>query len=311
MAANFQFHRTDAGGARIPIPNPVTCKLCGSGSLKQAYDLGACALLECRGCGFRFIDFLDSDWTSVNVIDEATIARTVKSIEGGLESNQHRIASCIDLVKSHVPEGPVLDVGAGGGAFLARISELFPGSEGIDLHPVLYEICRRAGLQISHEPLESAQWDVRRGAFGAISMWDVIEHVNDPLAMCRKAWQLLRDGGVLLLDTPTRDGLLYGVGETTGMFSRGRYLTTLGIQYSANRFGHKQIFRKVDMRRMLADAGFGSVVITEKKELSFPVRFYLQPLLKSRTLVRILEPAAAALLRLAMFKNKMIVVAVK
>jgi 2-polyprenyl-3-methyl-5-hydroxy-6-metoxy-1,4-benzoquinol methylase len=311
MAATFQFHRTDAGGVRISIPNAVTCKLCGSDSLKQAYDLGACALLECRACGFRFIDFLDSDSASAKVIDEATIAKTAKAIESGLESNHDRIASCIDLVKSHVSEGPVLDVGAGGGAFLARISVLFPGSEGIDLHPVLYEICRRAGLQISREPLESAQWDGRRGAFGAVSMWDVIEHVNDPLAMCKKAWQLLREGGVLLLDTPTRDGLLYGVGEMTAMFSRGRYLTTLGIQYSSNRFGHKQIFRKVDMRRMLADAGFRSVVITEKKELSFPVRFYLQPLLKSRTLVRILEPVAAALLRLAMFKNKMIVVAMK
>jgi SAM-dependent methyltransferase len=188
---------------------------------------------------------------------------------------------------------------------------MFPGSVGVDLHPVLYEICRRAGLQISREPLESAQWDGHRGAFGAISMWDVIEHVNDPLAMCRRAWELLREGGVLLMDTPTRDGLLYGVGETTAMLSRGRYLTTLGIQYSSNRFGHKQIFRKIDMRRMLGAAGFGSISITEKKEFSFPVRFYLQPLLKSRTLIRIAEPAAAALLRLAMFKNKMIVVATK
>jgi 2-polyprenyl-3-methyl-5-hydroxy-6-metoxy-1,4-benzoquinol methylase len=298
---------------RIESPNAVTCKLCESHSLRQAYDLGACALLECCTCGFRFIDYLDSDWASVNVIDEAAIAKTVKAIESGLESNHDRISSCIDLVKLHVPKGggPILDVGAGGGAFLARISELFPGSEGIDVYPVLYEICRRAGLQISREPLESTQWDGHRGAFGAVSMWDVIEHVNDPLPLCRRARELLRDGGVLLMDTPTRDGLLYAVGEATAMLSRGRYLTTLGIQYSSKPFSHKQIFRKIDMRRMLNAVGFRSVSIIEKKELSFPVRFYLQALLKSRTLVRILEPPVAALLWLAMFKNKMIVVATK
>jgi 2-polyprenyl-3-methyl-5-hydroxy-6-metoxy-1,4-benzoquinol methylase len=173
----------------------------------------------------------------------------------------------MDLVQLYVPKGPILDIGAGGGAFLARISELFPGSLGIELAPVLYEICRRAGLQISREPLESTQWDGHRGAFGAVSMWDVIEHVNDPLALCRRAWELLRDRGVLLMDTPTRDGLLYGVGEATAMLSRGRYLTTLGIQYSPTPFSHKQIFRKIDMRRMLNTAGFGSVSITEKKEL--------------------------------------------
>jgi 2-polyprenyl-3-methyl-5-hydroxy-6-metoxy-1,4-benzoquinol methylase len=287
------------------------CKLCESHSLKQAYDLGACALLECSTCGFRFIDYLDSDWASVNVTDEAAIAKTVEFIKSGLESNRERIASCIDLVQLYVPNGPILDVGAGGGSFLARISESFPGSLGIELAPVLYEICRRAGLQISREPLESTQWDGHRGAFGAVSMWDVIEHVNDPLALCRRAWELLRDGGVLLMDTPTRDGLLYRVGETTAMFSHGRYLTTLGIQYSPKPFSHKQIFRKIDMRRMLNTAGFGSISITEKKELSFPVRFYLQALLNSRTLIRILEPAVEALLWLAMFKNKMIVVAVK
>jgi Methyltransferase domain len=156
------------------------CKLCESHSLKQAYDLGACALLECSTCGFRFIDYLDSDWASVNVTDEAAIAKTVEFIKSGLESNRERIASCIDLVQLYVPNGPILDVGAGGGSFLARISESFPGSLGIELAPVLYEICRRAGLQISREPLESTQWDGHRGAFGAVSMWDVIEHVNDP-----------------------------------------------------------------------------------------------------------------------------------
>jgi hypothetical protein len=62
---------------------------------------------------------------------------------------------------------------------------------------------------------------------------------------------------------------------------------------------------------MLSTAGFTSVSITEKKELSFPVRFYLQALFKSRILARVLEPAVATLLWLAMFKNKMIVVAVK
>ena len=191
----------------------------------------------------------------------------------GLESNRERINSCIDLVQSHVPKGPILDVGAGGGLFLARISELFPGSLGIEPMPVLYEICRRAGCREyrANHSLKARNGTAAEGRSGGVSMWDVIEHVNDPLALCKRAWDLLRDGGVLIMDTPMRDGLLYGVGEATAMLSRGRYPTTLGIQYSAQPFAHKQIFRKVDMHRMLSTAGFSSVSITEKKEkLSFP-----------------------------------------
>jgi hypothetical protein len=69
------------------------CKLCESHSLTQAYDLGACALLECSARGFRFIDYLDSDWASVNVIDEAAIAKTVEIIKSGLgeQSRAHRL----------------------------------------------------------------------------------------------------------------------------------------------------------------------------------------------------------------------------
>ena len=113
MLPQFQFHRSDASGSRIELPNAVTCKLCESHGLRQAYDLGACALLECCTCGFRFIDYLDSDWTSVIVTDEAAIAKTVKAIESGLESNHDRIASCLELVQLHVSKGPILDVGAG------------------------------------------------------------------------------------------------------------------------------------------------------------------------------------------------------
>jgi hypothetical protein len=113
------------------------------------------------------------------------------------------------------------------------------------------------------------------------------------------------------MDTPTRDGSLYRFGEITARLSRGRFLTTLGIQYAAKPFAHKQIFRKIDMRRMLETAGFRSVSIAEKMELSFPVRFYLETLIKSRALVSLAEPAAQALLWLARFKNKMIVVAAK
>jgi hypothetical protein len=65
------------------------------------------------------------------------------------------------------------------------------------------------------------------------------------------------------------------------------------------------------MRRMLNTAGFGSLSITEEKELSLPVRFYLQALLKSCTVVRMLEPAVEVLLWFTAFKNRMIAVAMK
>ena len=185
------------------ISMTLQCKLCASQSLKRAYDPRRLRLARVLGLRISIlIEFLDSysqrSWNPSTSKHSPAPWKRSRTASRAPE----RIAACVDLVRLHVPQGPLLDVGAGGGAGLARISELLPGSSGVELTPVLYEICRRAGLQISHDPLESTQWDSRRGEFGAISMWDVTEHVNDPLALCQRARRLLRDGGVLLTGHP-------------------------------------------------------------------------------------------------------------
>jgi SAM-dependent methyltransferase len=50
--------------------------------------------------------------------------------------------------------------------------------------------------------------------FDVITAWDVLEHVYEPIAFLRKAWSLLRPGGMLVLRTPNASSLnrrLFGV----------------------------------------------------------------------------------------------------
>jgi SAM-dependent methyltransferase len=99
--------------------------------------------------------------------------------------------------------GPVrlLDVGAGRGRFVdtarrAGLSAegLEPSRRGLDAAADRYGIALRAGT-IEEEELPDA-------AFDAITLWHVLEHLEDPQASVTRLARALRPGGVLLIGVP-------------------------------------------------------------------------------------------------------------
>jgi SAM-dependent methyltransferase len=58
---------------------------------------------------------------------------------------------------------------------------------------------RARGLQVVDGTLAAA--DLPEGSFDVVTMWDVVEHLADPLSELRRARRLLRPGGLLALST--------------------------------------------------------------------------------------------------------------
>jgi 2-polyprenyl-6-hydroxyphenyl methylase/3-demethylubiquinone-9 3-methyltransferase len=300
---------------KTPLNPP--CKICASADVSTLYRMhhdyeeNPFSLLECRACGFRFIDYLDA--AGAGERGDASIDDTAEEVAAGLESSAGRIAANAALLRARLPGGDraILDVGSGGGGFLLAVRQDYARVMGVELDPRFRAYSRSRGLEIADRPLEDPYWDARRSSYDAVTMWDVIEHVNDPLAVSRRVNALLKPGGVFLIDTPTRDGFFYRFGNLTARLSGGRRPSTMGIQYSSAPFCHKQIFRRRDMKRMLAEAGFSEVRIEQKFELSFPPEYYTRHFIRSRLLRRLVNPFLILGFRLTPIRNKMIVTAVK
>ncbi len=81
--------------------------------------------------------------------------------------NDGRIA----FVKKHYGGGRVVDVGIGSGEFIKRRGNTF----GTDVNPAGIEWLKRNDL-----------WVERISGFGAVTFWDVIEHVEDPETYLRQ-----------------------------------------------------------------------------------------------------------------------------
>jgi 2-polyprenyl-3-methyl-5-hydroxy-6-metoxy-1,4-benzoquinol methylase len=102
--------------------------------------------------------------------------------------------------------GRLLEIGSGGGTFLAGMRDLGWEVEGIDFDPMAVDGARRQyGLEMKHGLFEDADYPLDH--FDAVAMSHVIEHVSDPLVLLAKCRRVLRPGGRLVLLTPNIESL--------------------------------------------------------------------------------------------------------
>ena len=89
-----------------------------------------------------------------------------------------------------------------------------------------------------------------------ITLWDVFEHVNDPRATMQAAYDLLKPGGRLFLETDNRDCLSYRLSCLIYRLTRGKAALFLPNFYRPVPFGHKQIFRPAQLYALAEACGF-------------------------------------------------------
>ncbi|GMV33311.1 MAG: methyltransferase domain-containing protein [Chloroflexi bacterium CFX1] len=260
--------------------------------------------------GFHYIDHLDAVEAVSPEIDGSGLTEAeIAYIETSLQSNPERLTNQIAAVKRNIAIGGMkaLDIGCGGGLFLAALKREGAHVTGIELSDTRAHYAKsKHGIEVVKRPIEDEYWGTFANSFDIVTLWDVIEHVNFPQATLKAAARTLKPGGVLLIDTPCRDAFYHRFGELTYRLSRGRYPTFLNAMYSAKPFGHKQILSLAEMRGLLEEAGLQVIELKRFHELSFPYAFYLKKLVRSESLVKILLPFVRLFFVVFPIRNKML-----
>ena len=110
-------------------------------------------------------------------------------------------------VERHQRGGRLLDVGCGTGLFLEEA--LRSGRwqvEGVEPTEAAGAYAQRA-LQVPIHLGRFGEADLPAASFDAITLWNVLEHVEFPVADLRRAHQLLKPGGVLVFSIPHYESL--------------------------------------------------------------------------------------------------------
>jgi 2-polyprenyl-3-methyl-5-hydroxy-6-metoxy-1,4-benzoquinol methylase len=263
--------------------------------------------------GYHFIDYLDPVEEISPEIDTSQLTYSeAVYIETHLHANLQKFNHQLHSLRKHISlkNGKVLDIGCGGGLFLSLLKRKGVHTFGIELSDSrAHYATMKYGLEIHKQPIESDFWQKGyQNYFDAVTLWDVIEHVNYPFQTLQCATNVLKKGGLLLIDTPCRNTFYHRTGEITYRLSGGRFPTFLNAMYSSHLFGHKQIFSTREMKDMFASSGLEVVELKTFHELSFPYDFYLKKLLHSEALVKLSLPAVRAFFWLFKIRNKMLVI---
>ena len=237
------------------------CKMCAANAANPTYKLKKTTVYVCAACDFHFINHLDSLPTEPP--GEATKLLDRKAwdyIEGRLPASEKQLRKNLLLVKGHIslPGAHSLDIGAGAGLFAQLLFEAGAVVQGIEPQGIFREFAQRKfGLALNGETIDARHWQQGfAGFFDVVTLWDVFEHVNFPAETLQDAYNVIKPGGWLFLDTPRRDALFYRISEWSYRLSGGANSRLLGSLYAPHPFRHKQMFTQRQLLTLVEKIGF-------------------------------------------------------
>jgi SAM-dependent methyltransferase len=196
-------------------------------------------LIECPVCDVLYASPAPAGRTLAEAYEQAEYD---SAVESGYASRTY--ARFLGGICGRGERGAALDVGTGDGAFLGELRK-FGFEKVVGIEPSLAPI---SAATAEVKPLIRQSFfcaeDFEPGTFNLITCFQTIEHLPDPMAMCRGALRLLKPGGALFLIAHNRRAISAKV---------------LGRKSPIFDFEHLQLFSKRSAREMTDRAGFDRV----------------------------------------------------
>lgn len=202
----------------IPVDRITTCNNCGSDASEvvatsRDFEYDTCgnefSHVACSACGLVYL----RDRPAVSTLGiiyppsyvpykfDERLSPLVNKLRNYVQAK--KIAPIVALAPK---DALVIDVGCGGGALLRIMQHSGPPGwrlVGVDFADEAIENLKRFGIEGRKGRFEAMEWDLPPP--DVIVMNQVIEHLDDPAAVVRRSYELLKPGGVLLIETPSVD----------------------------------------------------------------------------------------------------------
>jgi len=186
------------------------CPICGGNSEKIIFIKDGFRFIKC-GCGLVYVNPIVNEkklnelykdapsndaWVDVYLskpqreMDRKSFTRIIKDI-GSLSQNDSK---------------RILDVGCSVGLFLEVAKEFGWDGCGVDLNEKAVKYATEtAKVNAKLSLLKDAGFE--KGRFDAITLLNILEHVPDPVKLIAECKDLLKDKGILFIETPNLNGL--------------------------------------------------------------------------------------------------------
>ena len=173
----------------------VSCNICNSTSAEIISKTGIGNIVRCKKCGLLYRNPRLSDKDEIDKYKHKIYDESCGIIED--KSKKEIFASTLNELKHH--KGKILDIGCADGYFLTLARERGWEPYGIEISDFLLRKARKSlgGKYVFGVPLKMANFPP--SFFDVISMWDVLDHLMDPLGELMEIERILKKRGLLII----------------------------------------------------------------------------------------------------------------
>jgi len=187
--------------------NSQPCKLCQNADpdlFALKYVLPTCEIVSCLSCGFTFVPAKWRKNITYTTYKNSKTAQQIRKGNNWVKIQRHKLR--LKFIKKYISSGKLLDVGCGWGHFLLAAQEEGFSVTGVELDEQawLYSV-QDLNLPVQRKDFFTFS---DKDNFDLITMWDVLEHIDDPVSFLKNAARLQKDGTYLVLQVPQIDSFV-------------------------------------------------------------------------------------------------------
>jgi 2-polyprenyl-3-methyl-5-hydroxy-6-metoxy-1,4-benzoquinol methylase len=239
------------------------CPVCNADSPKVFCEKNGLAYVRCQACSHVYVGTLASqEHLRAYYTNRQSHHQSDSKLNWDYSETkyQRHFKPILDEIVRHAPNRALLDVGCSNGAFVNAAVRSGWQACGIELETGSVEIARSHSLTVHHCALKDKQFADE--SFGAVTMWQLIEHLDDVPDMFSEIRRILCEGGVLAVSTPNINSI-------------GWYL--LGADWRAvEPEAHLHLFNSTSLHRILHDSGFERLTLRTADIKPSTVKDYLR-----------------------------------
>jgi 2-polyprenyl-3-methyl-5-hydroxy-6-metoxy-1,4-benzoquinol methylase len=202
-------------------------------------------LLRCAECG-QLVSQVSAKryWETMAQFDETDYNQPAGHELARRVSVARRRLAAIAVLLGKAPRAiRILDVGCSRGQFVQAAAALGFRAEGVEPATRIAATARASGLTVHLGLLEEQRFP--DGSFDALTLFEVVEHLKQPLELLRECHRVLKPRGILLLSTGNTASW-----TVAAMRERWDYFDI------ARDGGHISFFNPSSLRRLAANSGF-------------------------------------------------------
>ncbi len=259
----------------------ISCPLCKSSRYKHLYPKKLPRLVICLSCNFIYTNprlkrkYLPKLYTKYYFQNKNSSVFGYHNYLADKEKIRKTFSKRLKDIEKLQKKGKLLDVGCATGFFMKTAEEHGWKPEGVEISKFASDYAKKY-FHLKVHNMDMQDIDFPLHTFDLITLWDIIEHLSDPIDAMKRIHRILKNDGLLVLSTPD-------VGSIPAKITKHNWV---GYKLSDE---HLSYFAPPTLAALLNQAGFRIVKSHHLgKYVSFPL-FANRVGLYSTTLGKMLE----------------------